>query len=67
MKDEDGRVRDDLQGAVLKDTDRDRIHDTDGLVARIVETCSKTLTRSQNDASLRFLELFEMAIGKAVS
>jgi hypothetical protein len=64
---EDGNVRDDLQGAVLKETDRARIDKTDELVARIVEKCCRTLTRRQDYESLRFLELFEMAVGKAAS
>lgn len=64
---EDGRVRDDLQGSVLKETDRARIQGTDDLVARIVEACCKTMIRRQDFDSVRFLERFEISIGEAVS
>jgi hypothetical protein len=64
---EDGRVRDDLQGSVLKETDRARIHTTDDLVARIVEACCKTMVRRQEFESVKFLERFEISVGEAVS
>jgi len=63
----DASVLDDIQKQVTDNGSRSKSRDVSNLVGRILAVCCRTLSPSQDDKSVAFLQFFENSVARVVS